>query len=107
MIRRAVAVLLLLVGAAPGEQGLREEQLAEKAGKIWKEWSHVWDGSVTDEEFDRLYRHKVKAFLEPEHAIDFAYHCNLVSVLCQVFDLIDGNWCYNEDATSRLYSQIN
>ena len=50
MIRGALAILLLLVGVASGEQGLREEQLAAKAGKVWKEWSHVWDGSVTDDE---------------------------------------------------------
>ena len=50
MIRGVVIVLLLIVGVSSAEQGLREEQLAAKAGKIWKEWAHVWDGSVTDEE---------------------------------------------------------
>ena len=40
----------LAVLTAEGEQGLRQEKLAAMAGKIWKEWAHVWDGSVKDDE---------------------------------------------------------
>lgn len=35
---------------AAAKQGLRQEKLAAQAGKIWKEWAHVWDGSVEDDE---------------------------------------------------------
>lgn len=42
--------MMLLTGLARGEQGLRQEQLASKAGSLWKEWAHVWDGSATNEE---------------------------------------------------------
>jgi len=51
MKMRILGLLLsLLLTAFAQQQGLREEQLASKAGAFWKEWSHVWDGSVEDAE---------------------------------------------------------
>lgn len=67
----------------------------------------LFEKPVTDEEFDQKYRHKVRAFLQPEDAIDFAYHCNLDGIFTSVYDLIDGKWVYNEDASERLTGQIN
>ncbi|MGC6465435.1 MAG: FG-GAP repeat domain-containing protein [Akkermansiaceae bacterium] len=45
-----ILFFFMLVGLVRAEQGMREEQLAARAGAFWKEWAHVWDGSVTDEE---------------------------------------------------------
>lgn len=49
---RFILILVLgsLVPAASGEQGLRQEQLAAEAAKIWKQWAHVWDGAVEEGE---------------------------------------------------------
>lgn len=41
---------IALSGTALATQGLREEELASQAAHLWKEWAHVWDGSVTDQE---------------------------------------------------------
>ena len=48
MFRVLLLLCPLFVGSAFAEKGAREEQLAEEAGHLWKEWSHVWDGSMTD-----------------------------------------------------------
>lgn len=62
---------------------------------------------LSDEDFDRDYREKVRAFLDRDHAIDFAYHCNLVSVQCPVYDRVGGEWVYNGDETERVAEDIN
>ena len=38
--------------------------------------------TVSDAEFDREYRTRVKTFVKRDHAIKFAYHCNLDTVTC-------------------------
>ena len=63
--------------------------------------------AVSDEEFDRKYRHKLKAFLDQDDAIDFAYHCNLVSVLCPVYDRIGDEWVHNDEETANVANDIN
>jgi hypothetical protein len=62
---------------------------------------------VSDEQFERDYRHKVKAFIRREDAITFAYHCNLVNVMCPVYDRVDGQWVYNKDETGKVAADIN
>src|SRR5689334_11043161 len=62
---------------------------------------------VSDEEFERTYKHKVKAFLDRDDAIDFAYHCNLVSVMCPVYDRVGGEWVYNSEETGKVAEDIN
>ena len=62
---------------------------------------------VSDADFDFRYRDSVKAFVDPEDAIDFAYHCNLDGVMCPVYSEHDGRWVYDADATDRLASRIN
>src|SRR5215510_7819513 len=41
---------------------------------------------VSDEEFERKYRHKLKAFIKRDDAITFVYLCNLDGVACPVYD---------------------
>jgi hypothetical protein len=62
---------------------------------------------ISDEEFERDYRTKVKAFLNREHAIEFAYNCNLVGVQCPVYDRIGDEWEYNSDEAGRVADDIN
>ncbi len=66
----------------------------------------LFEEPVSDEEFERDYRHRVKAFLEPDHAVQFAHQCNLDGVTVEVYDLCEGKWTYNLDATGRLSRQI-
>jgi len=62
---------------------------------------------VSDAEFEREYKHKVKAFLERDDAINFAYHCNLVGVLCPVYDRVGEEWVYNSEETGKVAEDIN
>jgi hypothetical protein len=62
---------------------------------------------VSDEEFERKYRHGVKAFIKRYDAITFAYHCNLDSVACPVYDRVGDKWVYNPDETGKVADQIN
>ncbi len=62
---------------------------------------------ISDEQFDRDYRHKVKAFIKRDDAIRFAYHCNLVGVMCPVYDRVDGKWVYNPEETGKVADDIN
>ena len=50
MIRAHMLLWMIFAGVAFAEKGAREEELASEAGNLWKEWSHVWDGSVTNGE---------------------------------------------------------
>jgi hypothetical protein len=61
---------------------------------------------MPDEEYAKV-RDSVKAFVNRDDAIDFAYHCNLVGVMCPVFDRVDDRWIYNELETSRIADDIN
>jgi hypothetical protein len=49
----------------------------------------------------------LKAFVNRDDAIAFAYHCNLVSVMCPVFDRVGDKWVFNEAETSRMADDIN
>jgi len=62
---------------------------------------------VTDEEFERCYRDKVKAFIRREDAIAFTCSANLLNVACPVYDRVDGKWIYNDPETHRLAEDIN
>jgi hypothetical protein len=67
----------------------------------------VFKQPLSDEEFDRDCRAKVKAFIDREHAIIFAHYCNLVSVWCQVYDADGEGWVLNHDEAGRLAEDIN
>jgi hypothetical protein len=67
----------------------------------------VFDKPVTEAEFEREYKHKVKAFLDRDDAISFAYHCNLVGVLCPVYDRVGDEWVYNSEETGKVADDIN
>jgi hypothetical protein len=61
---------------------------------------------VTDEEYAKV-RDGVKAFVNRDDAIHFAYHCNLAGVMCPVFDKVGDVWKFNESETSRIADDIN
>ncbi len=62
---------------------------------------------VSDDEFEREYRHRVKAFIKRQDAIAFAYHCNLDSVMCPVYDRVEDKWIYNDEETGNVADDIN
>jgi hypothetical protein len=62
---------------------------------------------LTDVEFERDYRARVRAFIDRDHAITFAYHCNLVGVQCPVYDRVGEEWVYNSEETGRVADCIN
>ncbi len=62
---------------------------------------------VSDEQFDREYRHKLKAFTDRDDAIAFAYHCNLDGVICPVYDRVGDAWVYNSEETGKVADDIN
>jgi hypothetical protein len=64
------------------------------------------DQPVSDEEFDREHRHKLRVFLNREDAISCARHCNLDSVMCPVYDRVGDEWIYNTKETSRVAEDI-
>lgn len=61
---------------------------------------------VSDEQFEREYRHKIKAFVQRDDAIKFALHCNLAGVTCPVYDRVGNGWEYNADETGRISEDI-
>ena len=61
---------------------------------------------VTDEQYAEA-KSGLKAFVNRDDAMDFAYHCNLASVICPVFDREGGDWTFNEAETSRMADDIN
>jgi hypothetical protein len=67
----------------------------------------LFEKPVSDEEFARAYRHKVKAFIKRDDAITFAYHCNLANVMCPVYDKVDGKWICNTEETGKVADAIN
>ena len=61
---------------------------------------------VSDEEFDREYRQKLRAFPNREDAILCACHCNLDNLMCPVYDRVGDEWILNQDETSRVLDEI-
>ena len=57
---------------------------------------------ITDDEFDTNYKHRVKAFAKLDDAIDFAYRCALNGTGA-VFDRVQDEWVYNEEATWEAF----
>ena len=62
---------------------------------------------VSDEEFERKYRQRVKAFIKRYDAITFACLCNLDGVACPVYDRVGDKWVYNPDETGKLADEIS
>jgi hypothetical protein len=62
---------------------------------------------VSDEEFDRAYRTRVKAFIEREHAIQFAWGCNMIGVRCPVYERVNGQWVYSESETEKMAEDLS
>jgi hypothetical protein len=64
------------------------------------------DQPVSNEQFDREYRHKLRAFRNREDAIWCGRHCNLANVMCPVYDRAGDEWIYNKEETSRVADAI-
>jgi hypothetical protein len=61
---------------------------------------------VSDEEFDRKYRHSLHAFPNRDDALSCMCHCNIDSVMCPVYDRVGDEWVYNKEETSRLADAV-
>lgn len=66
----------------------------------------VFKHELTEEEFSE-YRGKIKAFVNRDDAIGFAYHCNLDSVQCLVYDREGDEWIYNSEETRNIAEEIS
>lgn len=62
----------------------------------------VFRRPLTDEEFDREYRAKVKAFIDPDHAVRFACCCQLMTAVFLVYDRVDEEWVDNDAEATRV-----
>lgn len=67
----------------------------------------IFDRPVSDEEFDRAYRHRVRAFPDRGDAIRFAWSCGMVSVECRAYDRTGAGWAYNDEETAHLAEDIS
>src|SRR5258705_13954557 len=65
------------------------------------------DRPVSDDEFDREYRHRVHAYQDVDHAVDAMYRCGLepVGSFLNVFLRIDVNGVYDEEATKKVIEE--
>jgi len=64
--------------------------------------------SVFDEDFaDDESTAEIRAFIDRDDAISFAYSCNLVTVWCPVFEKIDGEWVKSDKKTEKMAKDIN
>src|SRR4051812_20692079 len=61
----------------------------------------LFNEPVSAATFEREYQHKMKAFLDRDDAIAFAYHCNLVGVMRPAYDRVGAEWVYNSEETGR------
>lgn len=67
----------------------------------------VFENEPTDEEYEKDYKHRVKAFIRRDDAISFAYHCNLITVTCPVYEKIDGKWVYSSEKTGTRINRVS
>jgi hypothetical protein len=66
----------------------------------------IFKEPVSDRQYDRYYRERIKAFLDREDAVKFAYSCNLMTVRCPVFDRASAGWVLNEGETGALAEDL-
>ena len=57
---------------------------------------------ISDDEFDRVYKDCVKAFVVLEDAIDFVHRCSM-DATHSVYDRVQGKWVYNEAAMWKAF----
>jgi hypothetical protein len=57
---------------------------------------------VPDDEFEREYRDRVKAFNNPDDAMQFASCCHLMSAMFLVFDRVGEAWMENDAEATRV-----
>ena len=63
----------------------------------------VFDTPVTQEEYESEYKDKVKAFINVEDAIDFAYSCNLDGVIPMAYSYKNKEWKYDSKLTESEF----
>lgn len=61
---------------------------------------------LSDEEYERDWRDKVRAFINRDDAITFGCRLNLVTLQCPVYDLVGKEWVYNADETSSMADEF-
>lgn len=67
----------------------------------------IFDGKVSDAEFEKEDKDEVKAFKNTKDAVQFAWSCNMAGVACRVFDLVDSKWVKNEKESGKLVEELS
>lgn len=62
---------------------------------------------LSDEEFDRDYRAKVKAFIDRQDAIRFAFGCYMIGVRCPVYEWVGGEWICSIAETDKMADDLS
>lgn len=65
-----LSVFSLLTGLADANQGLEEESISASASAFWKEWSNVWDRSVSEAELSHFFTEDASLYLDASDSID-------------------------------------
>lgn len=66
----------------------------------------LFDRQISDEEFNRNHRWKVKAFIDEDDAFTFGCRLNLEGLQCPVYDRVGDEWIYNAEETSRIADEF-
>jgi hypothetical protein len=62
---------------------------------------------LSDAEFERDYRQRVRAFPNLEDAFEFVGHCNLDNLRMLVFDRVNSDWVFNSEETGNVLEQLD
>ena len=60
------------------------------------------DVPVLEEEEWMEVAHRIHAFRDPDTAYSHAYNCNLESVICKVYVLVNNQWQFDKAATNEF-----
>ena len=64
---------------------------------------NIFDSPVDQDEYNLKYKDIIKAFIEIEDAIDFAYSCNLDSVTTMAYKFNGKSWDYDKELTNSAF----
>jgi hypothetical protein len=62
---------------------------------------------LSEEEFDSHYRARVKAFVQQEDAIRFAFSCGMIGVRCPVYERVGEEWVYSDTETDSVAEKLS
>lgn len=68
---------------------------------------HLFESPPIDDDEKLRRQRSVKAFKDWDDAVDFAYHCNLDSVMIQVYERWSSKWVYMPKQSEIAVSSIN